>query len=56
MNSFVKVLIASGCAAMSGGINVWLNIKDKKTISKIDIIVPFVSPMLMVMSTCMLFI
>lgn len=56
MNSFIKVLIASGCAAISGGINVWLNVKDKKTISKKDIIVAFVSPMLMVISTCALFI
>ena len=56
MNSFVKVLVASGYAVMSGGINVWLNVKDKKVISKKDIIVAFVSPMLMVISTCALFI
>lgn len=56
MNSFVKVLVASGCAAVSGGVNVWLNIKDKKAISKTDIIAAFISPMLMVISTCMLFI
>ena len=56
MNSFVKVLVASGCAVVSGGVNVWLNVKDKKTISKTDIIAAFISPMLMVISTCALFV
>ena len=56
MNGFVKVIIASGCAALSGGLNVWLNVKDKKTITMKDIIVAFVPPMLMVVSTCALFI
>lgn len=56
MSGFVKVIVASGCAAVSGGVNVWLNIKDKKVISKKDIMVAFVPPMLMVVSTCVLFI
>ena len=56
MEGFVKVLIASGCAAVSGGLNVWLNVKDKKTITFKDVIVAFVAPMLMVVSTCALFI
>lgn len=55
MNGFVKVLVASGCAILSGGFNVWLNLKDKKTLTIKDVIVAFVSPMLMVVSTCTLF-
>ena len=46
MNGFIKVLVASGCAMLSGGVNVWLNVRDKKTITKKDIAVAFVSPML----------
>ncbi len=56
MNGFVKVVIASGCAVLSGGLNVWLNVKDKKTITLKDVIVAFVAPMLMVVSTCALFV
>lgn len=56
MNGFIKVLVASGCAMLSGGINVWLNVRDKKTITKRDVMSAFVSPMLMVVSTCTLFI
>ena len=56
MNGFVKVVIASGCATLSGGLNVWLNVKDKKTITFKDVIAAFVAPMLMVVSTCTLFI
>lgn len=56
MSGFIKVIIASGCAALSGGLNVWLNVKDKKTITFKDVIVAFVAPMLMVVSTCTLFI
>ena len=56
MESFIKVAVASGCAMLSGGLNIWLNVKDKKTITMKDIIVAFVPPMLMVVSTCALFI
>lgn len=56
MNSFIKVLVASGCAMLSGGLNVWLNIRDKKTITKKDVAVAFVSPMLMVVSMYALFV
>ena len=56
MSGFVKVIVASGCAVLSGGLNVWLNVKDKKTITLKDVIVAFVAPMLMVVSTCALFI
>lgn len=56
MNGFIKVFVASGCAALSGGFNVWLNVRDKKTITKKDIAVAFISPMLMVVSTCVLFV
>lgn len=55
MNGFVKVLVASGCAAVSGGLNVWLNLKDKKMPTIKDVAIAFVSPMLMVVSTCALF-
>lgn len=55
MNGFIKVLVASGCAMLSGGINVWLNVKDKKVISIKDIGVAFVSPMFMIVSICALF-
>ena len=48
MESFIKVAVASGCAVLSGGLNVWLNVKD--------IGVAFIPPMLMVVSTCALFI
>lgn len=56
MSGFVKVLVASGCAALAGGLNVWLNLKDKKTPSVKDVAVAFISPMLMVVSTCALFV
>lgn len=56
MESFIKVVVASGCAMLSGGLNIWLNIKDKKAIIMKDIIVAFIPPMLMVVSTCALFI
>lgn len=56
MSGFIKVLVASGCAMLSGGVNVWLNIRDKKTITIKDIMSAFVSPILMVVSTCALFI
>ena len=56
MNGFIKVIVASGCAVISGGFNVWINLKDKKTATFKDIIVAFISPMLMVVSTCMLFV
>ena len=56
MEGFIKVAVASGCAMLSGGLNIWLNVKDKKTITMKDIIVAFVPPMLMVVSTCALFI
>ena len=56
MSGVIKVLVASGCAMLSGGVNVWLNIRDKKTITKRDIMSAFISPMLMVVSTCALFI
>lgn len=56
MSGFIKVLVASGCAMLSGGVNVWLNVRDKKTITIKDIMSAFVSPILMVVSTCALFI
>jgi len=56
MESFIKVAVASGCAALSGGVNVWLNVKDKKVITIKDIGIAFIPPMLMVISTCALFI
>ena len=37
MSGFIKVLVASGCAMLSGGVNVWLNVRDKKTITKSDV-------------------
>ena len=55
MEGFVKVLIASGCAALSGGLNVWMVLRDKKTPTIKDVVTAFVSPILMVVSTCTLF-
>ena len=34
MSGFIKVLVASGCAMLSGGVNVWLNVRDKKIITR----------------------
>lgn len=56
MGSFIKVAVASGCAALSGGVNVWLNVKDKKVITTKDIVAAFISPMLMVVSIYALFV
>ena len=56
MSGFVKVLVASGCAMLSGGVNVWLNVRDKKTITKRDIMSAFISPIRTVVSSCALLI
>lgn len=55
MGSFIKVAVASGCAALSGGLNVWMVLKDKKTPTIKDVVTAFVPPILMVVSTCALF-
>ena len=55
MEGFIKVLIASGCAALSGGLNVWMVLRDKKMPTIKDVVTAFVSPILMVVSTCVLF-